>query len=121
MAEPTEDPLQETGKVLGSALRTGAVAAGELVRMHLLRQAHRDHEATRAAQLEARALAERLKAERPLAAVLYRPTRDPAWWDKATTTTSRGRGTRPAPSPRPPRGEPSRGVLRGRGVTSPRR
>ena len=85
MAEPIEDPLSETGQAIGSALRTGAVAAGELVRMRLLRQAQRDHEATQAAQLEARALAERLKAERPLAAVLYRPTRDPAWWDQATT------------------------------------
>jgi hypothetical protein len=85
VAEPIEDPLQETGQVLGSALRTGAVAAGELVRMHLLRQARQDHEATQAAQLEARALTERLKAEKPLAAALYRPTRDPAWWDQATT------------------------------------
>jgi hypothetical protein len=85
MTEPTQDPLAEAGQAIGSALRTGAVAAGELVRMQLLRQAHRDHEATRAAQLEASALAERLKAERPLAAVLYRPTRDPAWWDQATT------------------------------------
>ena len=85
MAEPVEDPLSEAGQAIGSALRTGAVAAGELVRMHLLRQAQRDHEAAQEARAQARSLTGRLKAEKPLAAALYRPTRDPAWWDRATT------------------------------------
>jgi hypothetical protein len=85
MAEPIEDPLAEAGQAIGSALRTGAAAAGELVRMHVLRQAQRDHEQALAAQAEARSLTGRLKAEKPLAAALYRPTRDPSWWDQATT------------------------------------
>jgi hypothetical protein len=85
MAEPIEDPLSETGQAIGSALRTGAVAAGELVRMHLLRQAHRDHDEAQEARAQARSVTGRLNAEKPLAGALYRPTRHPAWWDRATT------------------------------------
>ena len=52
MTEATEDPLAEAGQAIGSALRTGAVAAGELVRMRLLRQAYRDHEAAQEARAD---------------------------------------------------------------------
>jgi hypothetical protein len=84
MAEPADDPLAETGQVIGGALRTGAVAAGEVVRMRLMRQAHEDRQAAVADQLAARTLTQRLRAERAAAAAIYRPTHDPSWWDLAT-------------------------------------
>lgn len=87
MAEQTEDPLAETGQAIGGALRTGAVAAGELVRMRLMHQTNRDRQAAAADQAAARDLTGRLRTERTersTAAALYRPTHSRSWWQHAS-------------------------------------
>lgn len=83
MSEPIEDPLTEAGQAIGAALRTGAVAAGQLVQMRLMRQAHEDRQSAAADQARAGALQERLRTEQATAAAIYGPTRHPSWWREA--------------------------------------
>ncbi len=84
MADPVDDPLQETGQAIGGTLRTAAAGAGEILRMKLTRQAYEDRESAVAAQLEAQNLTQRLQAEQATARLLYRLPADPAWWRRVS-------------------------------------